>query len=75
MQGYKKHFGVDLLCAIKELQMLGVSLDANYVKQVKQSVEGQRKAREKRKKEYNGEEWLWEYPDSDETFSFLFTDG
>ena len=24
VKGYRKHFGVDILCAIKELQMLGI---------------------------------------------------
>lgn len=77
MHGYSKHFGVDLLCAIVELQMLNVSLDEKYVNKVKKSVEGLIKAREKRKEELRRKEGLSEDPYSDETFSFIagYTDG
>ena len=33
IKGYKKWFGVDLVCAINELRMLGVKLDEQYVLQ------------------------------------------
>jgi hypothetical protein len=77
LHGYSKHFGVDLLCAIVELQMLNVSLDEKYVNKVKQSVEGLIKAREKRKEELRRKEGLSVDPYSDETFSFItgYTDG
>jgi hypothetical protein len=71
VQGYRKHFGIDLLCAIEELQILGVRLNADYVNQVKQSVECQRKAREKRKQELRKEEHLSIYPDIDEAILFI----
>ena len=33
IKGYRNWFGVDLLCAIQELKMLGVKLDGQYVHQ------------------------------------------
>jgi hypothetical protein len=77
LHGYSKHFGVDLLCAIEELQMLSVSFDEKYVNQVKQSVEERIKARKKRKKQQQREEWLRAQPFSGETFSFIagYTNG
>ena len=39
VRGYSKYFGVDFLCAITELEMLGVKLDPNYVAQLKLTVE------------------------------------
>lgn len=48
-RGYRKHYGVDMLCAIKGLQMLGVKLDPAYVEQVRHSVQVQAMARRKRK--------------------------
>jgi hypothetical protein len=41
LRGYRKHFAVDFECAIKELVMLGISLDAQYVSQVRQSCQAQ----------------------------------
>jgi hypothetical protein len=35
VRSYAKWFGVDLLCAVKELSLLGVSVDAAYVAQLK----------------------------------------
>jgi hypothetical protein len=38
VHGYAKYFGVDLICAIKELGLLGVELDAEYVERVKRTM-------------------------------------
>jgi hypothetical protein len=70
--GYKKHFAVDVLCALAELQMLGVKLDPEYVQKVRSSeqsrIEARRRERERRKAaavpvEFDG--------DSDETFAYI----
>ena len=37
LHGYRNHFGVDILCALKELPMIGVSLKPDYVDQVVRS--------------------------------------
>lgn len=34
VRGYRRHFGVDLPCAVKELQLLGVPLDPKRVQQI-----------------------------------------
>lgn len=38
IKGYKKRFGVDWLCTIKELQILGVRFDPRYMEKLKLSV-------------------------------------
>lgn len=69
--GYKKHFAVDVLCALAELQMLGVKLDPEYVQRVRSSeqsrIEARRRERERRKAAapaaFDG--------DSNETFAYI----
>ena len=51
IRGYRKRYGVDWLCAIKELKILGVELDPVYVGRLKQSVKGQIQAKQKCKQE------------------------
>ena len=77
LQGYRKQYGVDLLCAIRELEMLGVVLNPEYIKAVKQSVEGGLLARKRKKIEkQEGVEGVYGV-DYDEYFSFIagFTEG
>lgn len=50
VKGYSKHFAVDKLCAVKELTLLGYKIEEEYVMQLKQSIEAQKKLLEKRKK-------------------------
>ena len=71
IKGYKNHFGVDWLCAIKELQMLGVGLDPEYVEKLKLSgknriIEKQRFKEGKKQDLANEISW-----DSDETFAYI----
>lgn len=80
VSGYSKHFAVDKLCAVKELEMLGYSIKSSYKKKLKDdALQKQRKAKErkelKRKQQEQMEEDLWE--DSDETFAFIagYTSG
>ncbi|MFL6203398.1 MAG: hypothetical protein ACJ76J_29880 [Thermoanaerobaculia bacterium] len=70
--GYKKHFAVDALCALTELQRLGVKLDPEYVQRVRSSeqsrIEARHRERERRKAaavpaEVDG--------DSDERFAYI----
>lgn len=46
---YSKWFGVDYLCAIKELRMLDVHISQEYEHKVKQSIEENLKHRRKKK--------------------------
>ncbi|WP_187274218.1 hypothetical protein [Paenibacillus sp. N3.4] len=39
VRGYSKHFGVDLLCAVRELEMIGVVIDSKYKQQLKTRFE------------------------------------
>jgi hypothetical protein len=50
VRGYRNRYGVDLLCAITELQMLKVHLDAVYIERVRTTVQNQiiRKAAKRR---------------------------
>lgn len=48
LQGYRKQYGVDLLCAIRELEMLGIALNPEYIKAVKRSVAGVMLARKRK---------------------------
>ncbi|MBM7653498.1 hypothetical protein [Neobacillus cucumis] len=56
---YSKWFGVDLVCAITELEMLGYKFEQSYKDQVKRTLESRHKQKEKRKqeKEQVKDEW------------------
>jgi hypothetical protein len=38
VRGYARWFGVDLLCAMTELRILGVAIDAEYEQQIRRTV-------------------------------------
>jgi hypothetical protein len=77
IRGYRKHYGVDPLCATKELEILGVRLDRNHVQQIKKTIAGEAIANRRRglEKKRRAEEALRQ--DSDETFAFIagYTSG
>jgi hypothetical protein len=77
IRGYRKHYGVDWRCAVKELEWLGVPLDQVHVERLKRTVEGQSRAKQRAKLEKKNRELqeLWE--DSDETFAYVagYTSG
>ncbi|MFT9495623.1 hypothetical protein [Anaerosolibacter sp.] len=68
VRGYSKHFAVDLLGAVKELQMLGIHVDESYIFKLKQSYEAQRKYKEKLKRKKAENEWIESF--EDEEFCF-----
>ncbi|MCM3767746.1 hypothetical protein [Neobacillus niacini] len=72
-KGYSKWFGVDLLCAITELEMLGYQFKQSYKEQVKHSCKAKQKQTDKRKLE-NAQ---MEEDFSDEMFYFIagYTEG
>ena len=78
IKGYAKHFGVDKLCAIKELELSGVIILEEYKKQVINShtrlVEERRKKKEKKKESKTENFSVF---DSDENFAFImgYTSG
>lgn len=68
VKGYKNHFGVDGLCAITKLQMLGVSLDPCYLAKLRQSLENQTRARRRKKEDQSVDAFN---ADSNETFAYI----
>ena len=67
--GYRKHFGVDWVCALRELEMLGVKVDSGYKSQLLKCVEGHIAARQRRKA--RREETYEEPFDQDENFAYI----
>lgn len=68
VKGYSKHFGVDKLCAVNELTLLGYKIDEGYVKQLKQSLENQRRINENRKRLREEKQRLEIYGDYEDNF-------
>lgn len=76
VRGYAKHFRVDLLCAIKELRLLGVMITDQYEQAVQQTLAtlaAQKKLREEQKASLGAEE----FGGSDDNFAFIvgYTSG
>jgi len=75
IRSYAKWFGVDKLCAIRELQMLGIPLSESKVEAIKKGMAASKRAR-KRKKAVSsipdGYDELW-----DDNFALIvdFTEG
>ncbi|MES2329283.1 MAG: hypothetical protein V4539_06735 [Bacteroidota bacterium] len=76
VHGYAKQYGVDLVCAIVELRLLGVSIAQEYENAVKRSIAERAATRKNKKivKEVH-EDVLDSF--SDETFAFIagYTSG
>jgi hypothetical protein len=70
--GYRRHFAVDWSCAFRELEMLGVRIDAVYKEQILKSVEGHIAAR-RRRKSRRGETDESRF-EQDETFAYIAND-
>lgn len=72
VRGYAKWFGVDLLCAAKELQLLGVEIDAFYLERLRVTFQNRRR---KKHKAFN--DAASDFGNSDEHFSFIagYTSG
>ncbi len=72
IRGYAKHFGVDLLCALKELEILGVKLDPRRVEEVRNSLKARRRSQTDQTDPYDGYGVDW-----DENLAFIvgFTSG
>jgi hypothetical protein len=55
-RGYRKHFGVDSLCAIRELRLLGVAIDPAYERAVLAASNAQKQKRKRKAEFVIGEE-------------------
>lgn len=51
VRGYARWFGVDLVCAIVELRLLGVAVDDEYERQIRHTVAARAAARARRRAE------------------------
>lgn len=67
VKGYRKHFGVDILCAITELQMLGYEFTSQYIDCIKKTIEAERIKPQEKKEQKK----LECFEDSDDTFYFI----
>lgn len=77
VKNYRKKFHVDVICALKELQMLGVEFAQEYLDAIKhhEKLRLQQKAKEKQQKEEQA--FINKYADSDDTFFYIagYTSG
>jgi len=71
IKGYKNHYGLIWICAIKELELLGVDLDPEYVQRFKITAKNRLIARQRLKEGRKLGQEFEEFPDSDETFAFI----
>jgi hypothetical protein len=76
VRGYARHFAVDLLCAVKELEMLGNQFKPEYIDQLKRTIAGQIEQKQERKRLKMEEEMISSL-DSDDEFCFIagYTSG
>lgn len=65
VRGYAKHYGVDHLCAVLELRMIGVEIDPVYVEQLKATAEAKAEATRRRKQKAREAEDLEQPWDTD----------
>ena len=74
IEDYIKRFGVDLLCAVVELRMMGVAISEDYEHQLRQNEEYKRTSKKKGTKQIE-EDFLDGF--SDETFAYIagYTSG
>ncbi len=75
VRGYARHYGVDLLCAAKELQMLGVKVSGDYVRRLQATVEGKAAPTRRRKEEVRQTRELDELADADWDEDFAYIAG
>ncbi len=71
VKGFSKWYGVDKLCAIKELRMLGFQISVEYEEQIKRSIQDIANARKLRKEKREKAISLEGDSYSDETFAFI----
>ena len=71
LQGYSNCFGVDLLCAVNELRILGIKFSAEREAQLKLSVKAHVNAKRKKKAERTQREYDCSSSDSDDTYAYI----
>ena len=69
VKGYSKWFGVDLLCAITELRLIGVTISQEYENEVRKSLNANKKKQKKNKTFANFDDEV--YTDLENEFEFI----
>jgi len=69
-KSYRKRYGVDWQCAIRELGVLGVRLDAAWMEQLQRILEGARRTHRQRR-EAKEASVSGDPADSNETFAYI----
>lgn len=77
VRGYRKWFGVDLLCAIAELRLLGVTVDRDYESQLRGTVDSLTASRQRKKLKRASVDPDESTTDCDGTFAYIagYTSG
>lgn len=77
VRSYAKWYGVDKICAIHELRMLGIEIDDDYELKIRQSIEAIAEQRRKRRLARKQKEQDELYSDYDDTFAYVagYTSG
>ena len=74
VRGYRKHFGVDWICAFIELELLDIEIDPDYKENVLKTEEARAKAR--REKAVEKEDDIdWSFQDFDFVYIAGYTSG
>jgi hypothetical protein len=73
--GYRKRFAVDWVCALKELEMLGVKISARYKQQLLTTVAAQTEAKRRRKVRKEQQSRSHEQFDLDQDDRFAYIAG
>ena len=73
VRGYAKWFGVDLICAFKELELLGVELDPKYLAQLQATFDNRRRKKKAKRDDSHHDDCI----ESDDNFSYIagYTSG
>jgi len=77
VKAYKKRFGVDQLCAMAELKMLGIDLDRDYVERATAAEMIRREQLAEKKREREEQEWIAKHADQRDQFFYIagYTSG
>ena len=77
VKAYKKRFGVDQLCAMAELKMLGVDLDPDYVERATAAETIRREQLAEKKRDQKEREWQTLHADQNDQFFYIagYTSG
>ncbi len=71
VHGYRKKYGVSLLCAANELKLFGIEISDEYIAQLKLVEENTRKQREQKALLKKQKDFDERFSDSDDTFYYI----